>query len=140
MLKVFLDANVWYSAARSPEGGSGLIVKLGINQKIQIITSSVALKEVDRNIRLKEKESSLVRHYQNLQQAASKIVYFNNDKLCRELEGVINPKDALILGAAIQSKVDCFVTLDKKHFDHLAVKARALPIKILSPSEFLDSL
>ncbi len=49
-MKVFLDANIFFAAARSPKGGSGFILELAKIGKIEVITVSQALLEAERNI------------------------------------------------------------------------------------------
>jgi predicted nucleic acid-binding protein len=49
---------------------------------------------------------------------------------------LIDRKDAAILAAAIESKVEFLITLDKKHFLKQKV-LRNIPIQICTPSDFL---
>jgi predicted nucleic acid-binding protein len=45
-------------------------------------------------------------------------------------------KDASILSAALEAKVDYLITLDKKHFLKHKVK-KSIPIEICTPADFL---
>jgi predicted nucleic acid-binding protein len=53
VIKVFLDANVFFAAVSSPKGGSHFILELAKKGKLEIITVNQALLEAERNI-LKE--------------------------------------------------------------------------------------
>jgi len=50
VLKVFLDANVFFAAARSPKGGSGFVLEIAKKGELEIVTVSQALLEAERNI------------------------------------------------------------------------------------------
>lgn len=137
MFKAFLDANVWFAAARSPQGGSALVIELAKQKKIKIYTSLVALNEVEKNIRQKEPLPVLLRHYQNLTDVKPKIIPINRQQAIKHFAKIINPKDSLILAAAIKSQAEYLVTLDRKHFMSPRLQKDRMPIKIVLPGDFL---
>jgi len=51
--RVFLDANVIFSAAHNPEGNASALFKLAGARKIEVVSSRYALEEAARNIALK---------------------------------------------------------------------------------------
>lgn len=51
---------------------------------------------------------------------------------------IIHPKDIHVLSSALYYKVGFLITLDKKHFMNPKIKKVKLPIKILTPAEFLQ--
>ena len=51
--KIFLDANVLFTAAHNPPGKAALIVELGAQGHWQILTSSLAVEEARRNLDIK---------------------------------------------------------------------------------------
>jgi len=53
-MKLFLDANVIYSAAKSEKGASFAIFQLKEKYKLTLITSKLAIVEAERNILEKE--------------------------------------------------------------------------------------
>lgn len=55
--RVFLDANVWFSAARSSRGSSFLIMELAKHGLIRIYANKHVLDEAERNLILKSPES-----------------------------------------------------------------------------------
>ena len=52
-LRVFLDANVLFTAAYSPEGLSALLVELGAASRVTLLTSPLAIVEAERNLEAK---------------------------------------------------------------------------------------
>ena len=62
-MKLFLDANVMYSASRSEKGASFTIFQLRDKFKLHLISSKLALVEAERNIVEKENQLVLKRFY-----------------------------------------------------------------------------
>lgn len=52
-LKIFLDANVLFTAAHNPSGKAALIVELGAQGHWQTLTSTLAIEEARRNLDIK---------------------------------------------------------------------------------------
>jgi len=52
-LRVFLDANVLFTAADSPDGLSALLVELGAAGRVTLLTSPLAIVEAERNLEAK---------------------------------------------------------------------------------------
>lgn len=139
-VKVFFDANIYFSGARSPLGGSGLVIELAKRKKLKLFATVEVLKEAERNLRLKEDIKVLVRYYENLEFAKPKIIKINKSKAKKKLGKIINEKDALVLAGAEKSKVDYLVTLDKKHFFTKKVKLAKLPFEIVTPGQLIEKL
>lgn len=138
--KVFLDANIFFTGAKSPNGGSGFILELAKKNHIEVITVTQVLLEAERNIRKKLNLSCLNRHYQNLLEIKPEIqlVDFITLQEINKFEKLIPLKDIPILLGAIASKSRCLITLDRKHFlDNEKLKRIKLPIEIMNPGEFL---
>ena len=51
MEPVFLDANIFFAAVRSPHGGSYFVIELAKRKYLQIVTVAYALAEAERNIK-----------------------------------------------------------------------------------------
>ena len=66
MKRVFLDANIYFAAAGSPNGGSALILSLAKKDKIKTVTVYHALAEAERNIGNKLGSEYLLNHYKNI--------------------------------------------------------------------------
>jgi predicted nucleic acid-binding protein len=52
-LRVFLDANILFTAAYSPDGLSALLVELGAAGRVTLLTSPLAIVEAERNLEAK---------------------------------------------------------------------------------------
>ena len=59
MLKVFLDANVYFAGFSSKEGASSLILEMARRKKIILYASKLVLREADRNLRKKSTPAGL---------------------------------------------------------------------------------
>jgi predicted nucleic acid-binding protein len=105
-VKVFLDANIFFTAIRSPKGGSGFVLELGKAGKLEIITVNHALLEAERNIVKKLGIRYLIHHYQNLLEIKPKIqpIGFITLEEIAKFKKLLPPKDIPILFGAIVSK------------------------------------
>ena len=135
-----MDANIYFSAARSPLGGSGFVIELAKRKKLKLFATVEVLKEAERNLRLKEDIKVLVRYYENLEFAKPKIIKINKSKAKDKFGKIINEKDTLVLAGAERSKVDYLVTLDKKHFFINKLNLAELPFKIVTPGQLIEKL
>ena len=134
-MKVFLDANVFFAAARSPKGGSSFVLELAKKKKLEIVTVNHALLEAEQNILKKLGLPYLNRHYQNVLEIKPKIqsIKFVTLGEIAKFKKVIPKKDIPILLGAILSKSQFLVTLDRKHFlGNEKLKRIKLPFKILN--------
>ena len=52
-MRVFLDANVLFTAAHNPNGKAALVITLGAEGILQLATSAYAREETRRNLELK---------------------------------------------------------------------------------------
>ena len=109
-MRVFLDANVLFTAAHNPEGLSRLLFDLGRHKVVTLISSHLAVDEARANLRLKVPGRAPAL-----------------DPLVAQLEIVDTPSlatpmlklpgdDQLIFGAARAARATHFLTGDKKHF------------------------
>jgi predicted nucleic acid-binding protein len=115
-VRLFLDANVLFTAAHSPEGRSAAIFELARAGVCQLATSPHALEEARRNLRLKSPKAvaafeALVTLATIVPEAAAK------DVAWAEEQG-LPLKDAPILAVAVSAGCDVLVTGDKSHFGH----------------------
>lgn len=134
---LFLDANVLFSAARSRYGRAAALVRLAEMGRCELLTSPHALEEARRNIGLKYPESAgelegLIQHVRLVPEAGG-------DAYEAGLSSGLPPKDAPILGAALQGGADLLVTGDARHFGHLfgeTVRATT----VVTPADALKAL
>ena len=122
MIRVFLDANIFVAAAASSQGGSALLL------------------EAERNIRRKLAPQVLKRFHRLLEESPLLIVPAPSDEQAARCHSLIDPKDAPILAAALSSKSDFLVTLDRKDFMSEKMRNASFPIKILTPRDLFRAV
>lgn len=136
-MKLFLDANIIYSASKSNLGASYLIFQLKDRFNFQLFSSRLALVEAERNITEKESLETLERFYQLIK--VIKIISVDSEKAKRYYKGIIEEKDAPILYGAKQVKADFLITLDKKHFFTDKLRKEKFPFKISTPGDIINN-
>ena len=137
--KLFLDANVFVAATKSPQGGSRFILNLAEKGKVRVSTVRHALREAERNIEDKFGKEYLQEYYQLLfttdlfLQPLGKI----EGHMVLELEQIITKKDIPIILGAFYSGCDFLITLDRKDLlDN--DKLGKFPFKIITPGDFIQ--
>ena len=134
-MKLFLDANIIFTAAYSPQGLSHGLFRLAAFGKCSLCTSAFAREEAERNIQKKAPEK-LTEVTKLMQQ----VEFFPepHPQLVRRVERLpMAGKDAPVLAAAIQGKADIFVTGDRRDFGHLFGQLIE-GVKILTPADTLE--
>jgi predicted nucleic acid-binding protein len=114
---LFLDANVLFTAAYSPEGRSAALFALAGSGVCSLVSSRHAIDEACRNLALKAPSAipaieRLVALLEVAPEAGPGIVAW------AARQG-LPPNDAPILAAAVAARVDLLVTGDRSHFGHL---------------------
>jgi len=136
-LRLFLDANILFSAAYRDGSPALLLFELASAGRCGLVTSAFAWDEARRNIDLKcpQRSAALADLTEQLEYApvpdASAIAAAANQGL--------PDKDAPILAAAKVAQVDILVTGDRTHFGHLYGKA-SIGTQVLTLSETLARL
>jgi uncharacterized protein len=130
MLRVFLDANVLFSAAwRS----SSKLSRLWELPDVKLVTSGYAVSEALRNLGRREAETRLVALVDKIEVLES----IPDTELPSGID--LHPKDEPILKAAIAGRCQVLLTGDKKHFGHM-YESRIGNVKIQTPGAFVDAL
>lgn len=140
MVRVFLDANVYFAGSFSPTGASALILRLAKRRAFQLVASRLVLREAERNLRGKGTRKALREFRQVVQTASPRLVHTPSDRVLRYYESDIHPKDVPVLAAAVEASVDYLVTLDRRHFLTPAVRTRAGRVRVMAPGDFLKEL
>jgi predicted nucleic acid-binding protein len=133
---LFLDANVLFSAARSGDGRAASLVRLAEAGRCELLTSPHALEEARRNLELKYPESAGL---EPLMQSVRLVSESGGEAYEKGLSFGLPPKDAPILGAALQAGADVLVTGDSRHFGHLFGE-EVSGIDVVTPARALDAL
>ena len=135
-MRLFLDANVLFSAAIKPEGRTNAVFRLAEVGLAELVTSPYAVLEATRNVQAKFPDSissleTLLEKVRAVAEADPELVAWSNRYLPN--------KDAPILAAAISSAADILVTGDRKHFGGYYGK-ELWGVLVLSPAETLSEL
>lgn len=134
-IKVFIDTNVLIAGVASVTGASAAVLDLCEAESIQMVISRQVLVEADRNF--SSKLPGLVAQFrQFIQNLAPLMIEDPPATAVERAITLIAQKDAPILAAALEAKVDYLITLDKKHFlKHKAKKC--MDIEVCTPADFL---
>ena len=137
MTQVFLDANVYFAGFFSKSGASSLILELARRGKVSLFATRLVLLEADRNLRKKASPAVLKTFRRYLQNTKIHVMPMPDEKLFKPYEPYIYPKDLPILVAAVESKADFLVTLDRKHFFTSQLLSKVKKIKIITSADFI---
>ena len=130
MKRVFLDANVLFSAAYKPDSAQGLLIEFAAAGLIQTVTSPYALDEARRN--LARKSPSAMPRF--IEQTAHVQVVPEPDADCLSwARQRVVEKDAPVLASAARAAVDWFVTGDRADFGHL-FETEQRGMRVLTPA------
>ena len=136
-MRLFLDANVLFTAAHNPGGRSAAIFHLARAGACRLVTSPHAFEEARRNLRIKH--PSATDALERLVSLASVGPEAPSKDVAWALEQGLPLKDAPILAAAAQARCDVLVTGDRTHFGPLYGR-RLRGVEVLSPADALARL
>lgn len=109
-MRVFLDANVLFTAAHNPDGLARLLFDLARHGVLTLISSHVAVGEARANLILKAPDNAAA-----LDRLLPDVAIV--DPPSQPVRAVELPyDDQLIFGAAVASRATHLLTGDKKHF------------------------
>lgn len=130
MDRIFLDANVLFSAAYLENSGLGRLWQL---EDAEPLSSAYAIEEARRNLAL-DRAPAVTR----LERLTLKLTLVNPPKGLRLPDGVLlDLKDRPILVAAIHGKANFLLTGDGRHFGHLYGK-RVEGVMVLRPAQYFE--
>lgn len=129
-MRVFLDANVLFSASQPGSPFARLIAAAG--RQAQVLTSDVACAEARRNLALKRPAwlDTFEALLEELE-VVSSVVF--------ALPVRLDEKDAPLLCAAIRARSDYFVTGDRRDFGHL-FETRVQGTLVITPLRLAEIL
>ena len=137
MIRVFLDANVYFAGFFSKQGASAVMLELARRKKIELLATQLVLKEADRNLRKKASSEVLTDFRRFLNGTKIQISLPPTEEMRARCESLIHFKDIPILATALEAKVDFLITLDRKHFLTESVLTHSGKTKILTPADFI---
>lgn len=134
-MKLFLDANVIFSAAHRGQGRSQSLVALARAGACTLLTSAHALEEARRNLRLKS--SGFENRLESLVGLSTVVAEAPAILVAWAKEHGLPPNDAPILAAAVHARADLLVTGDGRDFSHLFDRVLR-GTRIATPAKALD--
>lgn len=137
-LRVFLDANVLFTAAYSPDGLSALLLEIGAAGRLALLTSQLAVVEARRNLEAKRPTAlpRLDRHLRAIE-AVTEPGPRDVDRLTPD---TLAAQDRPILAAAIVARATHFVTGDLRDFGPWMGSRGRLPLLVMTPRQFLEAV
>lgn len=136
MTRVFLDANVLFTAAHNPRGKAAFIIELGAAGVFKLFTSSYAREEAERNIIAKYPACA-----EAFNQLLQSITVVPVTLLSDDYPEILPAKDAPIFAAAAHCRTTHLLTGDTKHFGPLMNRPDLCSGMIIQPvAQFLDYL
>jgi predicted nucleic acid-binding protein len=136
-MKLFLDANVIFTAAYSGQGLSRGLFRLAAVGKCALCTSAFAHEEAVKNIQKKAPDK--LAELTTLMQQLDILPEPHPQWINRAARLPLAAKDAPVLAAAFQGKIDIFVTGDRRDFGHLFSQVLE-GVKILTPAAALEAV
>ena len=136
-MRLFLDANVLFSAAYMDKSRPRSMFRLAEAGMCELLASPYAIEEARRNLTFKRMER--LPEFVRLTSALTICPEPSKEYIEWAAARGLGPKDAPILAAAAQAKVDLLVTGNRTDFGHL-YRRILRGVEILSPAEALDRI
>jgi len=135
--RVFLDSNVIFSALCGASGAPRRILVLAAEGVLEGQISTQVDLEVRRNVRARIPRGEAL-YSVLLEESRITIVPDPRPDTVRNLLVLVTyAPDAMILGAALEARVDYFVTGDQRHILPNDRLCSCMPFRLLSPAAFL---
>lgn len=134
-MRLFLDANILFTAAHNPKGKSALVIELGQAGLWQLVTSTYALEEARRNLALKFPDG--------LERLGvlSQSLRITTDTANAECPTRLPEKDCPIYRAAHTCRADVLLTGDIRDFGFLMNDpSKAGGMLVQTVADFLNAL
>jgi len=133
-MRLFLDANVLFTAAHNPAGRSAALFTLARGGCCDLLTSPHAVEEASRNLKLKYPAS--VTNFEEMLRSLTIRPEASHADIAWAIEQGLPLKDAPILAAAAAVRADLLVTGDRAHFGHLFGQ-RLRGVEVVPPADAL---
>ncbi len=134
-MRLFLDANVLFTAAHNPRGKAALVIEAGKNGRWDLVTSSYAKEEARRN--LTAKFPRVLNDYETLLSG----IHIVGHPPDLPFPGALVEKDRPIFRAALACGASHLLTGDIRDFGRFMNRPdQTFGILIQTTAEFLDSV
>jgi len=136
-IRVFLDTSALFAAIWSAEGGGRLALKLGEAGVVQLVLSRQVLAELEGALRGKA-PASLVSLALLLDRIRVEIAPEPDHDVLAACEALVTHRgDSMVVAAAVASRTEYSITLDRKHLLENARLGAAVPFLIGTPGDFI---
>ena len=136
MIRVFMDSSALFAAVLSPNGAARELIRLAVNEEIQLIIGQDVITETHRNINRKAPDFKLL--LVSLIEAVDfEIVQDPFKEDVWAAEKYVAQKDAFIIAAAINAKVDFVATFDRRHLIDPSEVGQKSGLSIGTPGDVL---
>lgn len=137
MIRVFMDSSALFAAVMSATGAARELIRLAVNEELELVISEDVVVETRRNIGRKAPE--LLPLFDQLLEAIElEVVPRPKKSAVKATEQYVAQKDAFIVAAAIEAEVDYLTTFDRRHLmDPPQVRSRS-GLKIELPGNILE--
>ena len=137
-LRIFLDANILFTAAYSPDGLSAFLIELGAAGRLTLLTSPLAVVEAERNLETKRPAAlPALRRSLATVRIAGEPGPANVEQLTPP---ELSAKDRPLLAAAIVAHATHFVTGDVADFGRFMDLRARLPLRVMAPRQFFTEV
>ncbi len=136
-MKLFLDANIIFTAVYSEQGSSRFLFTIAEAGAVTLYTSRYALEEAKRNLALKA--SAKAPTLEKLLPCLTMVPEPSPDKVAAAARLPLPQKDAPIMAAAISCKADILITGDRRDFGELMGRSTE-GVLVLDPAETVRHL
>lgn len=137
-IQIFLDTSAIFAGIWSARGAGRVLLRLGEAGAVSLLTSSLALKELENALRA-QAPGSLGTLALLLDRADFTIVESPSAEHLAATQTLVEyPGDAFILAAALSREPDFFVTLDQKYYLANPQLSTIVPFKIGTPGECVE--
>jgi predicted nucleic acid-binding protein len=138
MIRAFLDSSVFFSACLSPRGASYAILLESIRGNVSLVISDDVLVETERN--LAESVPHVLPAFHEFLEAIAFDVVNPTPQQVAAAKTYTYPKDAPIVAAAKNAKVEYLASLDRKHLVGVAEVSQRSGLTIVLPDVLLAAL
>jgi predicted nucleic acid-binding protein len=136
-MRFFLDSNVIFSAARSPDGRGRALFLLANRGMCDLVSSPHGIAEARRNIELNFPDHA--GELEELVEQIDVVAEAAQEEVAWALVQSLPAGTAPILAAAVGAKVDFLVTGDRTLFGHLCGKTLR-GVKVVLPEDALEEV
>ena len=137
---VFFDASVLVAASRSPTGGSAVSMEMCHGAQYRAALTGLVLLEARWNIAEKFGETELLRFYRQIAALDPEVVAPPSDEQVERCRPITGAKDAHVLAGALECGAAYLLTLDRRHLLTPAVESAGLPLRAITPGDFLREI